>query len=213
MARTRSAGAILLATLLSPAAASARPVLSIGMASDCSFNDTIVETVQQEATAVWSTADVQVQWVALDDLPFSSPRGEWLVVRCAPSEMTRPRSADSKVVPIAAIRFVGAQPTNTVVVSLDNAKTLLARDATESRGLSDRFAVLRDLRLGRMIGRAIAHEIGHFLNQSGAHTPTGLMKANHTLVDLIGKSLYPFRTDKPNGSGQQASAAPAALPR
>ena len=40
--------------------------------------------------------------------------------------------------------------------------------------------------LARALGRALAHEIGHYLLGSKQHTARGLMKARQTAVDLFG---------------------------
>jgi hypothetical protein len=37
----------------------------------------------------------------------------------------------------------------------------------------------------RVLGRALAHEIGHFLLRSTTHSPEGLMSANQAVVDLM----------------------------
>ncbi len=54
---------------------------------------------------------------------------------------------------------------------------------------------MRALRLGRMLGRAIAHEVGHYVNRSGVHTRRGLMRATHSVAALTGTSLAPFSMD------------------
>jgi hypothetical protein len=43
----------------------------------------------------------------------------------------------------------------------------------------------RETLLGRAMGRALAHELGHYLLASKAHNAHGLMKAILTAVDLF----------------------------
>jgi hypothetical protein len=38
---------------------------------------------------------------------------------------------------------------------------------------------------GRALGRALAHEIGHYLLQSKGHSRLGLMRAHHSVWDLM----------------------------
>jgi hypothetical protein len=97
--------------------------------------------------------------------------------------------------PIAAIRFIDARPMNTITLSLTNAQALLRRDETVTSGQVRGLTAVRTLRLGRMLGRAIAHEVGHFLNQSETHTRRGLMRATHSVAALTGTSLGPFSMD------------------
>jgi hypothetical protein len=166
--------------------------VTIAMANECGAEASVLEMAAREASGVWSRAGVTVHWVALDALPYRAARSEWLVARCLPGNLLPADAAERHNMPIAAIRFIGSQPTNTVVMSIDNARALLRRDAAEARDLDRRFKYLYNIRLGRMLGRAIAHEIGHFLNESQAHSPRGLMKASHTVTALTSGNLAEF---------------------
>jgi hypothetical protein len=44
---------------------------------------------------------------------------------------------------------------------------------------------LHDLIVGRVLGRALAHEIGHVLLRSSGHAAEGLMRAQHLVPDLV----------------------------
>jgi hypothetical protein len=46
--------------------------------------------------------------------------------------------------------------------------------------------MLRDLIEGRVLGRALAHEIGHYLLRSRQHSELGLMRARQSTFDLVG---------------------------
>ena len=50
----------------------------------------------------------------------------------------------------------------------------------------------REVVLGRVLGRALAHEIGHFLLRSRNHSAIGLMRANPSISDLIGRDRRGF---------------------
>jgi hypothetical protein len=166
--------------------------LTMAMANECGAEPRVLEMAAREASLVWSRAGVTVRWVALPDLPYRAPLSDWLVARCLPGNLLPPDAGERHNMPIAAIRFVGAGPTNTLIMSLDNARGLMRRDVAESRDLDRRFKFLYDVRLGRMLGRAIAHEIGHFLNASQEHSRTGLMKASHSVAALTARSLGDF---------------------
>ena len=182
----------------SPTRLDVRPVvLTVAMAGGCRTNDTVVALAQSEATRVWSHADVTLRWVSVSELPYRASLSEWVLVRCSDAHSG---AAQEPKIPIAAIRFVGGLPTNTIAVSIENAQTLLRREARE-RDPRTRFKPFLDIGLGRMLGRAIAHEIGHFLTQSGEHTRSGLMRATHTVAALTGTSLRPFKVDDPPDDG------------
>jgi hypothetical protein len=186
--------------------------LTIAMTSDCATGDPAFEMARTEASRVWSSAGVLLKWVAPADLPYTSPLSDWLVARCTGGQAARAGARAPYVLPIAAIRFVGAQPTNTIVISPSSANALLDRERLEERDVAQRFKVMRDIRLGRMLGRAIAHEIGHFLTQSGTHTPSGLMRATHSVTTLTGESLRPFKVDPPGAAQYARIGAPVAVP-
>jgi hypothetical protein len=185
-------------------------VLTAAVAGDCRASADAIDLMKGEAARIWARGGVTVRWVAPADVPFDAAPGSWLLVRCAGGD-GRKAVPDAKVViPIAAIRFVGSLPTNTIAVDIDNAHTLMARESRHSRDPRGRFAAFLDVGLGRMLGRAVAHEIGHFLSQSGAHTTTGLMRATHTVAALTGASLGPFKVD--NARVVWASTGGAARP-
>jgi hypothetical protein len=53
----------------------------------------------------------------------------------------------------------------------------------------------RDTLLARAMGRALAHELGHYLLASTAHTEGGLMKAVLTAVELFMPDSRGFRIE------------------
>jgi hypothetical protein len=170
-----------------------RLVLKTAIVGDCRASREALDLAQAESARVWARAGVSIRWLPPSELPYASPT-EWLLVRCDGEEPALADSTPSRIMPIAAIRFLGARPVNTIVLHIENAMTLLRREMPQARGEGGWFIPLREKRLGRMLGRAIAHEIGHFLFQSGEHTRSGLMRATHSVAALTGHSLGPFRT-------------------
>jgi len=162
--------------------------------SECNLKDPAFALAQQEATRVWSGANITLRWVPAPELPYASVLADWLLVRCDPKPILSNAHEATTLLPIATIRFINARPLNTIMLSLANANALLLRDSPEARNRLGSFIAFREIRLGRMLGRAIAHEIGHFLSQSGEHTRTGLMRPTHTVAALTGSSLGAFRT-------------------
>jgi hypothetical protein len=54
----------------------------------------------------------------------------------------------------------------------------------------------RELLLGRAMGRALAHEMGHYLLASKAHTKAGLMQTQRSASDLFGNDRRRFQIDE-----------------
>lgn len=215
MARTLLCGALLYLIGLAPVVGAVPDVragsiaLALALDESCPAAGMALTTARDEAARVWSAGDVTLRWTSLARLPYRTPRAGWLVVRCTFDEPTIARGQDVRTLPVAAIRFIGPQPTNVIVVNLGHARFLLGRDAPESRELDTRFKFVRERRLGRMVGRAVAHEIGHFLTQSGAHTEKGLMRATHSVAAFTGESLGPFRVDGVTFAAPPLAAASA----
>jgi hypothetical protein len=136
----------------------------------------VVTTAVQEATAIWRAAGLEISWctsgivrVTIDDAPSVS------------------RDSD-KV--IGYVTFTDAIPEPDVHLSFDNALTLLAE--TEGPGVVGAMTRYeRDSMLGRALGKALAHELGHFL-LGRDHTATGLMKAHRRTPDLFKRGREGF---------------------
>jgi len=167
-------------------------VLTIAIAGDCPIGAAATATARTEATRIWARGDVGLRWVPSSKLPFTMPKSDWLLVQCRSGALKSVSSDDERLRPIAAIRFLDAQPMNVITLSPETASVLLDQDAREGRLTNNQFPAMRQLRLGRMLGRALAHEIGHFLSQSGEHTEHGLMKPTHSVAAFTGVSLHPF---------------------
>ena len=85
---------------------------------------------------------------------------------------------------LGSIRFLDGVPEPAIVLYPRTIAALVSVTAA-SRFFVDAPGVLRELILGRVLGRALAHEIGHFLLRSQQHSPVGLMRALQPTADLI----------------------------
>jgi hypothetical protein len=112
---------------------------------------------------------------------------------------------------IACIVFRDGRPAPTVVLSLHAALSLMAEDPTVRTMLARVTQRRADLWTGRMLGRALAHEIGHYLLRTPEHTKSGLMRATQTAADLIRDDRGPFRVTEAQRRLVLAVHAPPAL--
>jgi hypothetical protein len=76
-------------------------------------------------------------------------------------------------------------------VSLDEAERIAARNRLWTAGQSH----LRDLQTGIVIGRAVAHEIGHYLLDTSTHAPAGLMRATFDAAEFADLESDAFDLD------------------
>jgi hypothetical protein len=76
-------------------------------------------------------------------------------------------------------------PDQEIHVSTANGMKLLRQAAEPGRPIESMPRTAVENLLGRMMGRALAHELGHFLLRSRAHTRTGLMRGERTVREFI----------------------------
>ena len=86
------------------------------------------------------------------------------------------------------------------VVSTGAARRVVAavRAPHEPQALADR-------RLALVLGRAVAHELGHFLLATAGHTPSGLMRAYVAVADYVDPRRGGFRIDAAAGDRIRAA--------
>jgi hypothetical protein len=93
------------------------------------------------------------------------------------------------------IVFDNSTPEQKLYVSYDNARRLMM----ESPGIVGVPAYMpqleREVLMARAMGRALAHEIGHYLLSSKAHTLTGLMRARISAAEFFGNDNRQFKLD------------------
>ena len=68
---------------------------------------------------------------------------------------------------------------------------------SDDRPVTERPRALQHDLMGRMLGRAVAHELGHYLFRSREHADAGLMRAMLRTDELVGLTDRPFRVVPP----------------
>jgi hypothetical protein len=141
----------------------------------------------REAERIWSHEHVRIEWsrpghtvehpdaplrvlvISRPELDSQAQRG-WPVAELVPE--ARPR----------AIAFAWISGAERVVDEAARSDVIDARAP-------------RDYRLGLVLGRAVAHEIGHFLLATGTHAERGLMRASVDAREFAGLGGETFRLD------------------
>jgi hypothetical protein len=155
------------------------------------------EEMMRETVQLWRAAGVDVSWSAfpkgnIADVPEmerSRPRVSVIVTPNMPEGLSGP----SHVQVLASILFIDNKPTTLIAAYPAEVQRLLQTVRMEDRAVGERPAALRERLMGRVLGRAIAHELGHFLFGSRDHAPDGLMRARHRLDDLTSPFTRAFR--------------------
>jgi hypothetical protein len=154
--------------------------------------------MMRETSQVWRAAGVDVKWSKLPSagtaegsaMESSQPP---VVVMVTPDIPEAFASAPPAVRVMASILFIENKPTTLIGAYPAEVQRLLETVRMDERAVSERPAALRHRLMGRVLGRAIAHELGHFLFGSADHAPSGLMRARHRLDDLTSPFRQAFR--------------------
>ena len=153
-----------------------------------------------EATQLWGKAGITLTWTDGSDRgPDSKPALRVLVIpRRSGVRETRHRHV------LGELLGVG-RPGALVVASIDRAETLV----NGWRGPAIVPQSLHDRQLGLVLGRVVAHEIGHYL-LGIEHARDGLMRASFDPPELIDRRTSAFDLDA--GAAKRLKA-PAEAPQ
>lgn len=92
---------------------------------------------------------------------------------------------------LGAVRFRAGAPEPTILLFDDTIETLIDEAPVMHHG-AEYPPAAREQMTGRMIGRALAHEIGHVLLRSRDHSRDGLMRPTHRSSDFIAPERQGF---------------------
>jgi len=147
----------------------------------------------EEAAAIWRDAGVTL-WFEDDDCA-SGPTRIVPSVRMQVSFEEHSIASRPEALPIGWIDFDElGDPMRQIHLSIDNAMKIL--EGWQGVGTVSRMTSFeRNLLLARILGRALAHELGHYLLSTKSHTKTGLMKAHHVAQDFLGLNRAGFEVD------------------
>jgi hypothetical protein len=148
------------------------------------ISDRLVEEALQEADAIWRSNGVAVLWQTSEDTAGSTEAS--LSVMFDDGKSTLKDSVGT----LGTIVFAGGVPLPYIRLSYSNALELLRE--RYGGALNQMTLAERRRHVSRALGRALAHELGHYMLASREHTAHGLMKALQTTGDLFGPSRRPF---------------------
>lgn len=129
------------------------------------------EIARGEVEAIWQRLGVTVQWTSRDASRWPAPAVHVAIT----DELTRTRSG-ARLPKLGWIEFWGNRPGNLLQVSAAAALAAVWEGRTVDRLSSGQPLAALWLTAARLIGRAIAHELGHYLLRSRQHTAWGLMR-------------------------------------
>src|SRR5262249_42676506 len=110
---------------------------------------------------------------------------------------------------LGSIAFFADAPAPRIVMYPDTILALVSGTNIVGRSMWEYPVHYREYLLGRAFGRALAHEIGHFLLRSRHHAPAGLMQARHSVNELVALERRHFDLSEEEVRRLQTGSAPA----
>jgi hypothetical protein len=131
-----------------------------------------VETMEREVNQIWAPYGVTLEGLVE---PCKTGHGPTLKIRLRKIESVRPAGIPRGT--LGNIYFVAGKPTPLIDLWADEAVRVMAGNHVMfNQGVTDpRIRV----EMGRLLGRSLAHELGHYLLASSVHTEEGLMRRSY----------------------------------
>ena len=131
----------------------------------------------EEVRTIWAPYGVDVRVVAH---AAGAARTDAIPLRVTLADRGDPRLPTET---LGSIDFHGGTPEPFIVLYSASTSELVSSALIGHAG--EWPGVMQDRLLGRVLGRALAHEIGHFLLRRQGHSAKGLMRAQQPVPDLM----------------------------
>jgi hypothetical protein len=174
-----------------PAASSVIPPMIVHVSATPDIPATVIAGSLAEADKIWRANGITFIWRRVAQVVAPSA-GAGDAVPYLPNALrvligaNRGNVRREGRLPLGWIQFDAvAAPQQDIYLSYANALQLMV-EARPVVGIVEQMTIAeRDRLLARAMGRALAHELGHYLLASQEHTRRGLMKAVLTAVELF----------------------------
>jgi len=161
----------------------------------------------REVEQAWTPYGVTICW----QVAGRGCEGFAVRLRVFVAEALPPSTGKSARPVVGRITFYGDSPGNEIFLSLEGGRFLVAHATLGGRTLGDWPAGIAERFLPVVMGRALAHELGHFLLASKAHARTGLMAAEFRPDDVTFGGASHLKVSPGDGGGLRLACAAGAL--
>jgi hypothetical protein len=158
--------AICLTTLALLAAEASVTPIAVAIVAPRDITDSMVNRICAEAEAIWAPAGIALEW----NRDASKGDARRLVIEVTIDDRRAPVGRDSA---LGWLKFTSHGPDRVIHLSRASAEGLLR----STPGLNGATYASHEALIARALGRALAHELGHYILRSKVHTRHGLMRA------------------------------------
>jgi len=180
------------------------PTARVAVALDipASFPIKQLRAMTDETSAIWRPYNVRISWVARNLPGSTGPEDVRIVVRLAQSGNPSGFQVNAEGRPVlGAIGFVDGIPDGVITLSPEAIEAVILAIDWNGRPLTAWPIAVQEHLAGRAIGRALAHELGHYLLGEAAHTRVGLMRPSFKARELVEASRRQFLLQQGNLDG------------
>ena len=174
------------------------PILNLRLTASNELPGGSRRALVTETESIWREGHLRLRWLAGSASPDS---GLTLRVLVTPRAATSTTDGHRWTVG-ELLRFEGSKAI--AVASIIGAQRIV-EESRQFRLLD--LPAVHHYRLGIVLGRAVAHEIGHYVLHTNTHAPSGLMRANIDAREFADLRTGTFRLDR---AAQEHLAAQAA---
>jgi hypothetical protein len=169
--------------------------LTVNVSASPDIAPALVSRVLAETDAIWRYSGFAFAWQ-------QAPREAAAALHVVIGHDVRAGGEGSLA--LGWIVFSDLKPEQELYISYDNARRLM-NESPGVVGVHDGMSSLqKEILMSRAMGRALAHEMGHYLLSSKAHTTNGLMRARIGAAEFFGNENRQFKLD--NGQRSTISA-------
>lgn len=158
--------AMCLTTLALVAAQTSVTPIAVAVVAPRDVTNSMVNRICAEAEAIWAPAGIALEW----NRDASKEDARRLVIEVTIDDRRAPVGRDSA---LGWLRFTSHGPDRVIHLSRASAERLLR----STPGLNGATYASHEALIARALGRALAHELGHYILRSKVHTRHGLMRA------------------------------------
>ena len=157
------------------------PAIPVDVVVSARVTDSLVQRICTEAETIWRPAGITFDWHITFDRHRIGP------AEAADHSAVSITIGDgrARVDPDGAlgwITFTADGPGHSIYLSRASAEGMLDR----TTGLNAATFAAREILVGRALGRALAHELGHYFLKSKIHTASGLMRSAWASNEFFG---------------------------
>ena len=178
----------------------AGPLVDVHLATAADLPPLARVTLIQEVNDIWRREGVRVRW-PLDPVTAQPPD---FALRVLVVQRERAGGHAEHEWPVGELLFDQADRA-VAVASIEAAERVI-----DTATPSDEPALLRARRLGTVLGRTVAHEVGHYLLNTSSHARRGLMRARIDARDFADLRSGAFFLDGPAGAWVRSAVARSA---